>query len=269
MESADFRDLPSQHAAWEPGPNARSTGNVMKRRGEDEEWLWLSDGTDWQAFQGGMRVVSDVGIRPAWVTFQVRVATPEHSGANLALSSREAGWALHRPTVFFSYRGDDFSQPRCFLVETCLAEGGIIQRHPCPLPGGVSPDEVYKIAIHLDWAMGLLSVFINGRAHVQAAAFGKADPICLAAIYNWRSHAVTGFSELMLGSTCPYEVDDPLPCSRLQVCAIRCRQARHGPRASSLAEAMVVLGVAVLAFAFAAFVAMLVAGVSVMLSGTE
>lgn len=232
VESADFRDGPGgERAAWTPGPNGRSAGNVMERRGDEEEWLWLSSGTDWQAFQGGLRVVSDVGIRPAWVTFQVRVATPELSGANLAFSSHEKRWGLQRPTLLFSYRGDDSTQQRCFMLETCAIDGRF-KSHRCHLLGDMSPDEVYKIAIRLDWAKGSLQVFINGRAHVQAAAFETAEPIRLAALYNWRSSAVTGFSELMLGSTCPYALEDPAEAhrSRRRLCPGRHRPSRQEPR---------------------------------------
>lgn len=211
VESADFRDLPcSDGAAWTPGPNDRYESNVIERSGDDDEWIWLSRGTDWQSFQGGLRVVSESGIRPAWVTFQVRVATPEVSGANLALASRESGWALQRPSLLFSYRGDDCSPRRCFMLETCAAASGRFERHPCRPADEVVPGEVYKVAIHFDWSRGSLQMFINGKTHVQAAPFDTAEPICLAAIYNWRSNAVTGFSELMLGSTCPYELEDPI-----------------------------------------------------------
>lgn len=209
-EAALFRDLPS-NAPWTPGPNEGAAGNVMERQGTgDEEWLWLSDGTDWQAFQGGSRVVSEVGIRPEWVSFRVRIATPALSAANLALSSEGVRWGLSRPIVLFSYRGDEApTQRRCFMVETCNASmqgGRPVAAHACHMPEQVTSEQTYEIAIHLNWCQGVLSVFINGQMHVSQKAFETSSPIRLAAIYNWRSNARAAFSELMLGNTCPYDL---------------------------------------------------------------
>merc|ERR1719323_2753566 len=67
-------------------------------------------------------------------------------------------------------------------------------------------DHPYDIALRLDWAAGVLSVFIDGCKHISDVHFRTATPIRYAAIFNWRSGARTAFSELMLGDDCPYDL---------------------------------------------------------------
>merc|ERR1712039_211378 len=78
--------------------------------------------------------------------------------------------------------------------------------HACYVAEEVRADCVYHIAVHLDWTVGSLSMFIDGQMHVCGAAFDTSMPIRIAAIYNWRSGARTAFSELILGDTCPYSL---------------------------------------------------------------
>jgi len=246
VEAALFRDAPQRGesgSTWTPGPNDGSEGNLMERQGEDEEWLWIRGGTDWQAFQGGVRTVSEEGIRPKWVTFQVRVSTPALSGANLALSCRERGWALHRPTLLFSYRGDDSSRQRCFMLETCSVDGHF-KGHRCPVEE-VTADSVFKIAIRLDWSKGLLRMFVNGQqAFAEPVSFETDQAIRLAAVYNWRSDAVTAFSELMFGELCPYAIAGLPEESQASRWPCRCRAASRGraPGARALVAGLVGLG---------------------------
>lgn len=231
VETAAFRDLtlPGEREDWTPGPSTGSVGNVLERRGDGAEWMWLSRGTDWQAFQGGLRAVSEAGVHPSWVSFQVRVATPQFSGANIAFSSEERRWGLRAPILLFSYRGGDSSNQRGFLLETCSADGHL-DGHPCQLFADVSPDQVYEVAIHLDWGSGELNMFVNGQVQVKSASFETRDPIRLAAIYNWRSNAVTAFSELMLGETCPYVLKSSAEVAELALpvssSRIACRRIR-------------------------------------------
>jgi len=216
VESALFRDASNDHRAWTPGPNERSIGNIIEYEESDGgPWLWLTRGTDWQAFQGGSQVVSEVGIRPRWVSFRVRIATPELSAANLALSSHQHTWGLSVPTLLFRYRGDDVSsQRRCFMIEMYSPHAQPsrcrLSAHACHVADQVRADRVYQVAVHLDWSTGLLSLFIDGRMHLCRAAFDTSMPIRIAAIYNWRSEARTAFSELILGDTCPYSLKDTL-----------------------------------------------------------
>lgn len=206
VEGALFCDLLGDPCIWKPGPNERSACNVMEHDRGEGPWLWLSGGTDWQGFQGGFRCVSEAGVRPAWVSFRVRVATPSLSGAFFALSSEQHHWGLADPLMVFGYRGDD-GPPGCrrsFAVQP-YAQHGSVPRFVRPEPE-VSGDRPYDVALHLDWRAGLLSVFVDGRLHIEAAPFNASGPIRYMAIYNWRSGARTAFSELALGRECPLEL---------------------------------------------------------------
>jgi len=252
VEAADFRDAPeSGEELWTQGPNARSVGNRLERLGG---WLWLSRGTDWQAFQGGFRTVSNAqeGIRPSWVTFQVRVATLAATGANLVLSSKRTRWGLEHPTFLFSYRGDGSSHSRSFFLETCIGPDGAgkITGHPCLSPVGVDSDQAYAIAVKLDWTKGRLAVYINGRLSITSVPFDNEDPVKVAAVYNWRSNAHTAFSEIMMGSLCPYPVEGEVGRGS-STSAVCCRRGRRDGVAASKARypAWLFFAVAVLSIA--------------------
>lgn len=230
--------------AWAPGPNTRVTGNVLERgsahgaasaavsTAEAGEWLWLSGGTDWQAFQGGLQTVSEEGVRPSWVSFKVGTATPLLSGANFAIAGDQGNWGLRRPIIHFSYRGGDCnSNQHSFLLETCVAAGaGYMVPHACRPAGGVRGGQAYEVAICLDWSRGTLSAYVDGERLLEGIAFEKEEPVRLVAVYNWRSNARTAFSEFLVGGTCPYELGEAwrragnrsslLPCCRRRVASI-------------------------------------------------
>merc|ERR1719492_470983 len=140
VECASFCDSMGAPHNWTPGPNDRAPHNTLESEADLSPWTWLSGGTDWQGFQGGFRQVSEFGIRPTWVTFRVRIATPELSGAFLTLSGEQRNWGLAEPVLNFSYRGNDSSsQRRCFAVQPLPKEHGS-SLHPVKLEVGMPAD---------------------------------------------------------------------------------------------------------------------------------
>jgi len=238
VEGASFCDLMGEPGVWTPGPNGGGARNILEGEAGACPWTWLSGGTDWQGFQGGFRQVSEHGIRPTWVTFRVRVATPELSGAFLTLSGEQRLWGMADPVLVFSYRGDDSSaQRRCFAVQPLPKQQGS-PLHTLKLEEEVSMHRPYDIALRLDWAAGLLSVFVDGRRHPGDVPFSTAVPIRYAAIYNWRSGARTAFSELMLGDDCPYDLPGGAalrrPSGARRLCGVCCRRQAKALQPSSL-----------------------------------
>lgn len=250
VETALWRDAPVHD--WLPGPNDGAEGNRIERdEGEGGQWLYMSQGTDWQAFQGGFRVLSDVGVRPRWITFKVRIATPALSAASLAFSNSDPVlWGM-RPIILFGYRGDDASaRRRCFMVEvpsTDTNSSSCLQSHACDIPNVPTEGQAFDVAMNLDWDAGTLSVFINGLPRVTRAALDTSRPIRVAAIYNWRSDARSALSELMLGDACPYDLACPAAAqeppkgrllSALTQMASKCprRRTRTPPKLAELAE---------------------------------
>lgn len=216
---------------WHPGPNERNKCNVLSTsRGlEDEtDWMWLSGGTDWQGFQGCFRPLAEQCGQPSWVSFRVRIATPELSGAFLALAEEQQLWGLTLPTLVFSYRGDDVGatgKRRIFLVQSYPEHGGPTTNacsstcSPC-----IVADKPYDIAVHLNWKLGHMSVFIDGKLEVASASFPATRPLRFAALYNWRSSARTAFSEFVLGNAVPWH----LPPEAAQSCWAKLEPtARH------------------------------------------
>mmetsp|Transcript_23193 Transcript_23193/g.59164 ORF Transcript_23193/g.59164 Transcript_23193/m.59164 type:complete len:360 (+) Transcript_23193:45-1124(+) len=276
VEDAVFFDrmvLPED--SWSNGPNTKSQGNKCSMSvGEDGEWLWLTGGTDWQGFQGLFRQVSGSGVKPRWLSFQVRVETLAVSGGFLAVSSGQHTWGLQPLLLLFGFRGDDGPGPtRRFKVQTSSspAAQGPAAWHSC---GGEGAAEVesgrpYSVAIHLDWARGKLAVFIDGQEQLREVPFQNNAPIRFLGLYNWRSESRTAFSELLLGRARPFSLaaagwvggaegddgdDDEvaglwrrgLRCARRLVPALPISDASPG---SSAAAAILVV-VAALAFQF-------------------
>mmetsp|Transcript_23125 Transcript_23125/g.66717 ORF Transcript_23125/g.66717 Transcript_23125/m.66717 type:complete len:345 (+) Transcript_23125:98-1132(+) len=205
VEGALFCDLLGDPGIWKPGPNERGACNVLEREGGEGPWLWLSGGTDWQGFQGGFRNVSEEGLRPAWVSFRVRVATPTLSGAFFTLSGEQHLWGLADPVMVFSYRGDDCSSGRrCFSVQP-YAKHGAVPLFMQP-ESEVAGDRPYDVALRLDWETGMLSAYLDGKLCIEGVPFKASTPIRYVAIYNWRSGARTAFSELALGRERPSDV---------------------------------------------------------------
>lgn len=200
---------------WTPGPNDKQ-GNIMESSGNDEAdgeddtsgWLWLSGGTDWQGFQGGFQCISTDGVKPSWLTFRVRIATPALSGAFLTFSAAQRTWGLEDIVFAFHYSGDERSrshQQRCFLIQTGSTQQGH-DSHPIRIQPEIVADQPYQVSIHFDWAAAEMSVFVDGVQYLSGIPFRAAHPVRFAAIYNWRSGARTAFSELMLGDACPYDI---------------------------------------------------------------
>jgi len=223
-EVALFYDLLGSPSLWNPGPNLRHH-NVLECGGSDENddtvddaldhpsarggpWLWLSGGTDWQAFQGGFRSISEDGIKPTWLTFRVRIATPELSCAFLTFASARRTWGLEKIVLAFHYSGDErLTQRRCFIVQAGATQHGDAS-HVIRLQPEIVADQPYQVAVKFDWDASVMSVFIDGVEHIHCAPFKTEEPIRFAAIYNWRSGARTAFSELLRGNACAYSACD-------------------------------------------------------------
>lgn len=219
VERAQFRDSLSDVDHWAPGPNERGPRNVLEvgveadgadsgAEGEaastSSSWLWLSGGTDWQGFQGGFRLLNEEGLKPAWISFRVRVATPELSGAFFTLSTEQLMWGLSDPLLVFSYRGDDAPQDqrRSFAVQRWPDRMG--SPLVCSPGHSVVCNRPYHVGFHLNWRAGVMTVVIDGQ-QVLSTRFKNTTAIRYAAIYNWRSGARTAFSDLVLGDNCPFE----------------------------------------------------------------
>lgn len=209
VESALFFDMLGSPSLWALGPNQQHH-NVIEEGNDNDgsPWLQLSGGTDWQAFQGGFRCISQDGIRPTWVTFRVRIATPELSCAFLTFAAAQCRWGLEDIVLGFNYSGDENAQRRrCFTVQT-----GATQNGGSSMPIHVEPEivanQAYQVSIHCDWASSAMSVFVDGVKYVDSMPLRTARPIIFTALFNWRSGARTAFSELMLGDTCPCELCD-------------------------------------------------------------
>lgn len=214
-ETALFFDKLGSPGLWTPGPNSnRSTatmGNVIETGSDDGSlgensgpWLWLSGGTDWQGFQGGFREIADVGIRPTWLSFRVRIQTTQLSGAFLTLAAAQRTWGLEDIVLDFQYSGDERLQKRrCFVVQSGATQHGD-SSHLIRLQPEIVADRPYLVAVSFDWESAVMSVFVDGVQHLDRVPFKAERAVKFVAISNWRSGARTAFSELMLGCSCPY-----------------------------------------------------------------
>lgn len=230
----------SIEARWRRGPNAlRDSGNAWGARPSDDgHWLWLTGGTDWESFQGLFCEVDAAGLRPTWLSFKVSIETLTLSSAFLALSSGIQSWGLQPLVLRFGYRGDDdLGRRRRFKVQTAVYADPHVQSqwHTCGEELEVEEGRAYDVAIRMDWSEGLLAVFIDGQQQLDEVPFPANDPVRDVALYNWRSDASAGFSELLMGDSRPrvlrdagvgVEVPPSGPGRRL---AARCRRSRFWP----------------------------------------
>jgi len=210
IEAAALHDEITTLQLWTPGPNKRNMRNVLLRL---YHALWVSGGTDLQAFQGMYRTVSTEGVHSSWISVRVSVGTPDASEAFLALYSSKRSWGFTNPVLVFNYKGLASEKQRCFSLQTEF--GTSSERHVShPLePVG---DRAYDVAIHLDWQGKTASMFIDGVLTVEAVPFQASHSIRYATIYNWRSAI---FSDLTIGSVSPSV--ELLPAAR-QVASTRC-----------------------------------------------
>jgi len=195
-----FTDMLADRRVWSTGPNQKSEGNTMECVTDPNPWMWMSGGTDWQGFQGGFRCISQEGVKPSWISFRVRNATLNLSGAFISFAGRTHLWGLSDLVLSFNYKGDESAQQsRCFAVSGATP-------HPnhafCP-ESPIQSDRAYDIAFKLDWAAGKMTVFVDGIETASGIDFGTREPIRYAAMYNWRSNARTAFSELIVGNSVP------------------------------------------------------------------
>jgi len=101
------------------------------------------------------------GVRPTWVSFRVRVATPELSGAFLTLAAGQHTWGLADPVLVFSYRGDEGAHRRCFSINTGATQHGD-ETHYCHIDPEVIATKPFDVAVNLDWYAQTMSVYIDG-----------------------------------------------------------------------------------------------------------
>eukprot|EP00927_Polykrikos_kofoidii_P067823 TRINITY_DN63264_c0_g1_i1.p1 TRINITY_DN63264_c0_g1~~TRINITY_DN63264_c0_g1_i1.p1 ORF type:complete len:397 (-),score=43.14 TRINITY_DN63264_c0_g1_i1:206-1339(-) len=206
-----FYDGCVEPQSWQQGPNTTCEGNNWERgKGFDgASLLWLVGGTDWQGFQGVFREVSQVGMRPTWVTWRLIVSNPRWSGGFVAFSSGKRTWGLHPQMLAFSYRGDDAkSGKRSFVLETEAVQNGG-RPHIVEMPQ-ISAGRPYNVAMRLDWSLAKVSLYIDGVQRLTDVPFcGESQPIRYVALYNWRSKARTAISELMLGDVAFGGADGP------------------------------------------------------------
>jgi len=200
VETALFMDMLASCHMWSSGPNNKSEGNSMECRTDPNPWMWMSGGTDWQGFQGIFRRISCDGVKPSWISFRVRSATLNLSGACISFAGQQHRWGLSDVVLSFNYKGDESSQQsRCFAVSGSAP-------HPnhtfCP-DSPVQADRPYDIAFKLDWVAGKITVFVDGIMKASGIDFGTRQPIRYIAVYNWRSNARTAISELIIGNSAP------------------------------------------------------------------
>lgn len=196
---------------WMPGPNDTASGNIIVPN-ETRSELQISGGTDWNCFQGGYQCISETaGVRPSWVSFNVRIATPHLSSAFLVLAAGQQMWGLVDPIVSFNYNGHEHSKPEhhaCFAIQTGSAQKGDAP-YLCRMEPAFLPERAHDVAINLDWKRAEMSVFVDGRLQICREPFKDQQPIRYVAIFNWRSGARAAFSELTLGNTSPEPLTVP------------------------------------------------------------
>ncbi|CAK9006271.1 Uncharacterized protein SCF082_LOCUS8994 [Durusdinium trenchii] len=94
------------------------------------------------------------------------------------------------------------SGKRSFALQTQPVTGDlhILQLEEAQILAGVA----YEISVHLDWGRGLLELFIDGAGVLRNVPF-QADLVPrYIGLYNWRSRASCGFSEIIVGNARPY-----------------------------------------------------------------
>jgi len=198
VEAAALYDPLNALQPWTRGPNARNGRDVIEAKGDA---LWLSGGTDWQGFQGAFRCVADQGVFASWISFRVRIATPDVSGAFLSLYGCKRSWGFTDPVLVFNYRGDATEQDHCFSLQTEFDQS--VEKRHVSQRLDVSGDRSFDIAVHLNWEQKTATMFVDGVPHVSRVPFHGTSPIRYATLYNWRSSARTAFAELIVGGACP------------------------------------------------------------------
>ncbi|CAE7555563.1 unnamed protein product [Symbiodinium sp. CCMP2456] len=110
---------------------------------------------------------------------------------------------------------------RCFALQTQPVTGDlhVLQLEKDQIRAGVP----YEVAVHLDWERGLLELFIDGACVLRDIHFQVDLEPRYIGLYNWRSRAVCGFSEILVGGRRPY----PAAESPLQVWRVSESQNRR------------------------------------------
>lgn len=202
-ESALFFEGFKNIQSWSAGPNKQVLGNTLECGGT-QPGLWLSGGTDWQGFQGCYQHISVDGVHCQWISFRVRIMTPELSCASFVAASHVRTWGLEPMVVRFNYRGDERRQgSRSFEVQTTTGQNSMTM-HTLDMPHKVESGRPYHVAIRLAWHLGSLSVYVDGSSILRCMPFTTATPISYIGLFNWRSNAKAEFSEIMLGNARPY-----------------------------------------------------------------
>lgn len=197
---------------WRIGPNcseaensdSRSNGNVLEKKSdEDGLWICLSGGTDWSAFQGIYRSI-DEGVFPNYISFLVKVDTPDVSCASISFFSSRTTWGFSKPVLMFSYQGMERTQQCCFALQCGSIPGK--SDYICRPEPKILSNKVYEVVIKLDWKQSYISVFINGHLQLERVPCKLEEPIRYVSFFNWRSRAQSSLSQLMLGNLCPTRI---------------------------------------------------------------
>lgn len=206
-EVAVFADWMQTCRRWHAGPNTSKPYNVAKEdsvTGDDGSWIFLEGGTDWLGFQGLYCNFTGAN-KPRWVSFRLCLETLDVSGGFFVLSADRRTWGLQPLIFIFNYRGNDMPWgKRSFALQTqavpMTGDLHVLQLEEAEILASVP----YEISVHLDWAQGLLELFIDGVRVLHNIPF-QADLVPrYIGLYNWRSRASCGFSEIMVGNARPY-----------------------------------------------------------------
>lgn len=204
-EAAVFADWMQTCSRWHAGPNTSKPHNVAKEdrvAGDNGSWIFLEGGTDWLGFQG-LYCNFTGGSKPRWVSFRLCLETLDESCGFFALSADRRTWGLQPLIFIFNYRGNDMPWgKRSFALQTQPVTGDLHVLHL--EEAEILPRVPYEISVHLDWSQGLLELFIDGACVLHGIPFQVDLVPRYIGLYNWRSRASCGFSEIMVGNARPY-----------------------------------------------------------------
>eukprot|EP00439_Symbiodinium_sp_Y106_P084357 s1339_g25.t1 len=248
-EAAVFSDWMRDTRQWNAGPNTSKPYNVAKEGcvpGDGGAWIFLEQGTDWLGFQGLHCNFASPRPKPKWVSFRLCLQTLEFSCGFFALSADRRTWGLQPLVFIFNYRGDDMQTgKRCFALQTQPVTGDlhVLQLEKDQIRAGVP----YEVAVHLDWERGLLELFIDGTCVLRDIHFQVDLEPRYIGLYNWRSRAACGFSEILVGSRRPYPVaESPLQVWRVSESQNRREEGAALTRTSLLAVVILLVLVLVM-----------------------
>lgn len=196
-----------ESALWRHEPGHEWSQCCVAGLKVDEAW------DDFQGWECAASAASDdegSGLHPRWATFKIESSRLAPSGATLGLFSTEEGTraASQKLAVsVFARRTEmrDGSQCLSLLLETCFAARQVQKQICIDARDG---DEAYNVAIHFDWALGAVSLFVDGELRVQATDFNALRGVRSVGIYQKSTAFCTAMSDVILGKRCPFDLQD-------------------------------------------------------------